>query len=144
MTALDRLLVLTAVLSGALAARPALGGPDNPQTCTDVCQQTPMYYDCVKKHCYKFEADDCFHCVPKGGGNCVKRDNTPGGDCVKRDDLRKWHYLKDYTKACECAGFVVRVEVSAGTKLTEWDMFEGDHYYTCEKTVAPPEDGVPQ
>ena len=145
MTFFDRLLVLTAVFSGVLLTRgPAFGGPDDGVTCTDACQQTPMYYDCIKNHAYKYETDDCFHCVAVGAGGCVQRPNMPGGTCEKRDMLRKWHYLKDYTKACPCVGFVTRVEVSNGAKMTEWDMFPGDYYYTCEKVPAPLGDGVKQ
>jgi hypothetical protein len=137
MTFIDRFLVLTAILSGLLLAQsPAFAEPDNVASCTDDCQQTAQYYDCVKNHAYKYETDDCYHCVARGAGSCEKRTNMPGGECKPRDLVRKWHYVTDFTKVCPCEGFVTRVEISGGTKLTEWDMFPGDVYFTCEKAPA--------
>jgi hypothetical protein len=133
MTFLDRLLLVTAALSGVLVTRgPALAYPD-PAVCLDTCQQTQQYYDCVKKHAYEYELDDCFHCVATGSGACLVRQKLPGGTCTKRQMLRKWRYVKDYTQVCGCEGWVSRIEIDKGVKLTEWDMMDGDYYYTCEK-----------
>jgi hypothetical protein len=132
MTFLDRLLLLTAVLSGVLVSRgPALANPVK-ITCVDTCQQTQQYYDCVKNHAYEYELDDCFHCAATGSGACQIRANMPGGTCTKRELPRKWRYVKDYTKVCKCEGWVTRIEIEKGVKFTEWDMMDGDLYYTCE------------
>ena len=141
MTFFDRLLLLTAVLSGVLATRgPAFADPDPAATCGATCQQTKQYYDCTKEHAYEYELDDCYHCVDAGAGACEVRANMPGGKCTRRDMPRKWRYVKDYTKVCECEGWTTRVEIKNGAKLTEWDLFEFDQYYTCEKAKAIPND----
>ena len=144
MTFIDRVLLLTAVLSGVLVTRgPVFGAPDpDPAVCTDKCQQTQQYYDCTKQHAYEYLLDDCYHCVAIGAGACLQRSKMPGGTCTQTEMPRKWRYVKDYTMVCECNTWATRVEIKDGAKMTEWDMFESDLYYICESgPVTPPGGG---
>lgn len=127
----DRLLLVTAALSGVLVTRgPAFADPD-PAPCVDTCQQTQQYYDCLKDHAYEYELDDCYHCSATGSGACVSRANMPGGKCTKRDMNRKWRYVENYTPQCKCEGWTTRIEITDGWYFTNWDLMEGDMYYVC-------------
>lgn len=132
MRIVDRLLLLTAAVSGVLVTRgPAMADPDA-WVCVNHCQQTQQYYDCVKKHAYEYFLDDCLHCAANGAGSCVIRSKMPEGTCVKREVPRVLRYVKNYKMMCGCEGLVTRVEIQNGEKSTEWDSHEGDVYYTCE------------
>jgi hypothetical protein len=139
MRLIDRFLIVTAVLTGVLLAHgPLRGAPDSAPACTTMCQQTTKYYHCTKQHAYEYYLDDCYHCV---NGTCQQRDGIPGGLCSKTDLPRKFRYVKDYTKACECDDTTFRVEITGGVNSTEWDLIDTDVYYTCEAEVTPPDDG---
>jgi hypothetical protein len=130
----DRLLLLVAIVSGLLMTHGAvLAEPDAPSTCVDTCQETSQYYDCTKDHAYEYELTDCFHCTAVGAGNCLSRPNLAGGKCKQTDTPRKWRYVGEYTKSCECKTTVTRVEIKGTTAVTRWDSFPNDLYYVCKQ-----------